>query len=190
MRGDGMRRVPPAEMAGDGSDDISDRELWRRSCTIDASEDEAAPYLDLAGFADGLLDPDERERVAERFARDPDAAADVAAVHALAGAAQDEAPPEAVIASARALVGASALHVGDVIAFAPRRRAGPGLHALAQWGSLAAAVIVAGWLGFTLGMDTSGAFVQNGSASDENFLHELLDPSTGLMRDLTEGRRT
>ena len=47
----------------------SDRDLWRRSCLTDAPEDEAARLLDLAAFADGLLEPDERDRVAALLAR-------------------------------------------------------------------------------------------------------------------------
>ncbi len=64
-----MGREPPS--------DVSDQQLWRQSCTIDVAEDEAERYLDLAGFADGLLDPDEHERIAERIDRDADAAADI-----------------------------------------------------------------------------------------------------------------
>jgi hypothetical protein len=65
-----------------------------------------------------------------------------------------------------------------------------GACALAQWGSLAAAIAIAGWLGFTLGMDTVGGLTQIGSAGDESFLNELLDPSAGLLHDLTDGVQT
>ena len=77
MRGDDTSRVP-----ADGS---SDAALWRRSRAIDMVEDEAERYLDLAGYADGRLDPDDRERVAEWLATDPVAAGDVAAARAPAG---------------------------------------------------------------------------------------------------------
>jgi anti-sigma factor RsiW len=182
MRGDGPRREPPMEM--------SDQEVWRRSRIVDATDDDAERFLDLAGFADGLLDPDDRERVAEQLAGDPDAAADIAAARALAAVPRHETPSEPVIAAAQALVGCSEQQFGKVIAFAPRRRAMPGPYALAQWGSLAAAVVVAGWLGFTLGMDTEGVFMQSGRNGDESVLDDLLDPSTAILRDLTEGPRT
>ena len=61
------------------SDWSSDRALWRRSCLTDAPEDEASRFLDLAAFADGLLEPDERDRIAALLAGDPVATDDVAA---------------------------------------------------------------------------------------------------------------
>jgi len=70
-RSEGTGREPPAE--------ASDRTLWRSAAAAETIEHEGERFLDLAGFADGRLDPDERDRVAERLARDPDAAADVAA---------------------------------------------------------------------------------------------------------------
>src|SRR5258707_4431643 len=75
-RGDGTSGPPPAA--------ASDRALWQRSATAETVEDEGERFLDLAGFADGRLDPDESERVAERLARDADIAADVAAAPGLA----------------------------------------------------------------------------------------------------------
>lgn len=182
MRGDGMEREPPME--------TPDRELWRRSLMINVIEDDAARYLDLAGLADEFLDPDDRERIAEQLARDPDAAADIAAARSLAAAARHETPPATVVARARSLVDGDPAQAAEVIPFEPRRRARPASSALAQWGSLAAAVVVAGWLGFALGMDTFGRLTQNGGGGDENFLAELLDPAPGLLRDLTEGPRT
>ena len=81
----------------------SDRDLWRRSCRTDAPEDEVARFLDLAAFADGLLEPDEHDRVAALLADDPAAADDVAAAQRLHG----EALPgglERIIARACAIV--------------------------------------------------------------------------------------
>jgi len=47
-----------------GSDPGSDRALWQKCRTTDAPEDEALRFLDLAAFADRLLDVEEQERVA------------------------------------------------------------------------------------------------------------------------------
>jgi hypothetical protein len=64
---------------------------------------------------------------------------------------------------------------------------------VARWAGLVAAVAVAGWLGFAMGSGASltlsqpAPVVQTGYGS---FLTELLDPSTGFLRDLGEGRRT
>ncbi len=97
MPGDGANGEPPAA-SPDGA-------LWRRSLTIDMAEDEDEHFLDLAGYADDRLDPDERDRIAERLAKDPMAAADVAAARAFAGSGlPDEAAPADVVARACALV--------------------------------------------------------------------------------------
>ena len=179
MRGNDTRRDPAAG--------LPDAALWRRSRTVDMTDDEAEAerYLDLAGFADGRLDPDDRERVAEWLAEDPVAAGDVAAARALAG--RPEAVSEPAIAHASALVEPQQ---GTVIPFAPRQRNRPRLQGVARWGSLVAAMAVASWLGFTLGADTSLSFAQMRQGGEDGFLREFLDPSAGFMRDLTEGTQT
>ena len=63
------------------------------------------------------------------------------------------------------------------------------MHGLIRWGSLAAAIAMASWLGFAMGSDTSLALSQSGAASDASFLPELLDPGTGFLRDLSDGLR-
>ena len=166
-----------------------DHALWQRSRTTDAPADEAARFVDLAGFADGLLDPDERERVADFLTTDPTAAADVAAAHALAGGV-DERPAgfERIVARACALVPDPQFSTARVIAFAPRPRRV--LHGLAQWGSLAAAILVASWLGFSMGSDTSLALSHPGLSSDTSVMPELFDPGTGFLRDFGENLRS
>ena len=61
---------------------------------------------------------------------------------------------------------------------------------MARWGSLVAAMAVASWLGFTLGMDTSFSYAQIRQPGEDGFLSEFLDPSTGFMRELDEGQQT
>jgi hypothetical protein len=180
-RADGTGGAPRA--------DASDRALWQRSATAETVEGEGERFLDLAGFADGRLDPDERDRVAERLARDPDATADVAAARALAtrGAAP-EAVPAPIIARACALM--SEAERGRVLLFPRTRLSPPTLPGIARWASLAAAVLVASWLGFALGTDVSVSFGQPDQASDDGFLRDMLDPSTAFLRDLTPGART
>jgi anti-sigma factor RsiW len=188
MPGDDTGRTPPAG--------LPDPALWQLSRNTDASEDEAERILDLAGFADGCLDPDDRERVAEWLAEDPLAAGDIAAARALGPRAEElEAVPERVIARACALVRSGQVNGGKsgrgtVIPFPLGRADRPQLHRIAGWGSLVAAMAVASWLGFTLGMDASGSVGQFGQATEDGFLGELLDPSTGFMRELTEGAQT
>jgi anti-sigma factor RsiW len=155
---------------------------------MDAQEDEAARFLDLAAYADGLLDIEERERVAALLAADPEAAADVRAVHALGDVERGSAGLERIVARASA-ISPDADPVGKVVPFAfrPGRRF---VQTFAQWGSLAAAVALAGWLGFAMGSDTSLALRDHRQPNATGLLPELFDPGTGLLRDLGEGLRT
>jgi anti-sigma factor RsiW len=168
-------------------DGLSDAELWRRSRVVDVAEDEAERFLDLAGYADGRLGPDERERVAERLASDPVAADDVAAARVVF---TPKTLSEPATARACALVGGSRPSGDTVIPFPFQRRYAPRLYGVARWGSLVAAMVVASWLGFALGMDTSLSFAQLRQTGDDSFLGELVDPSTDFMRDVTEGTQT
>ncbi|MGE5270653.1 MAG: hypothetical protein ACM3JG_13380 [Thiohalocapsa sp.] len=186
MRGVDDRREPAAEWP-DGS-------LWRRSRGIDARDEEAARYLDLAAFADGELDPDERERIAERLALDPEAATDVAAARDLAAGAPGLAAPAAVVARACALVrpgerpGDDAA-AGVVVPLRARPRSPSGVRGAVGWAGLAAAAAMVAWIGFTLGMDTSLTVGQR-SPGDGGFLQELLNPTSGLLPDLNAGQPT
>lgn len=173
------------------TDELSDRALWLRSRVTDAPADEAARFLDLAGFADGLLDAEECDRVAALVAGDPEAAADVAAAQGFAGGL-GETPGglERIVARACALVPDPHLAGARVIAFTPRPQHRRVLHGLAQWGSLAAAIAVASWLGFSMGSDTSIALSQPGFSSDGSLVPELFDPGTGFLRDFGESLKS
>ena len=166
----------------------SDRLLWQRSRHIDVPEDEAARFLDLAAFADGLLDAEEGERVAALLAADPDAAADVQAVRSTTCLDHGPRELERVVTRALAILPEAASPAGRVIAFVPR----PGrrlLQHVAQWGSIAAAIAVASWLGFSMGSDASLA-LSTPRQSSESALPDLFDPANGFLRDLGEGLRT
>lgn len=181
--------------------DTADELLWRRS-SLTESEDDAARLLDLAGFADArLADSDDVERIAAWLAEDPDAAADVAAARAIAGA-----PPaiasDAIVARAVALVGSPEAGAAPpppdestpdatVIPFARPPRPAPSLFQRAtRWVSLAAALVIASWLGFSLGTAASFEPRPTAQAGDDSFFGELLDPATGVMRNLTDGLET
>lgn len=166
-----------------------DRTLWQRSRDTEAAEDMAERLLDLAGFADERLDPEDRARVAELLAREPEAAADVAAARALATSAPPPVPPR-VFERAAALNLADAPQPAQVIPFPLPPWTGSGLRNVAQWGSLAAAIVMAAWLGFALGADTSMSLTRIGVQREDGFLPELLDPSPGFLRGLTEGAQT
>jgi hypothetical protein len=169
----------------------AERELWRRSAGTVIAEDEAERFLDLAGFAEGRLDPDEHERLVERLARDPDSAADVAAARSLlAGELTGDVAPAPIIARACALVEEESASTGWVIPFPRRYRPQPTLPGVARWAGLAAAMLVASWLGFDLGSSTSAAFGPIAQPSEDSLVRDMLEPSTGFVRDLTEGLRT
>src|SRR5712692_2534482 len=124
MQRDGGGRESPAG--------LSDNAVWQKSRLLDIPEDESERFLDLAGFADGHLDPDDRERVAEWLAGDPIAAGDVAAARAFAAVAvRPEAVPQSIVARACALVGPGAPQPGKIIPFALRHRYRPRLHGMA-----------------------------------------------------------
>jgi anti-sigma factor RsiW len=179
--------------ADDSQEFESDRTLWRRCRSTDTVTDEGARFLDLAAFTDGLLDQEERDRVAAILANDPAAAADVAVARAMAdGRPASTTGLESIIARATSLVAEVGSEPGLVLPFrpAPVRRLWQGV---AQWGSLAAALAVASWLGFTMGSGVSLQLsqpVQQSQAGVDSLLPELLDPATGFLRDLGEGQQT
>jgi anti-sigma factor RsiW len=167
----------------------SDRALWRRSCVTDATEDEVSRFLDLAAFADGLLEPDESDRITALLAVDPVARDDVAA--ARGGSAGPDGLPgtlERIVARACAILPSEP--TARVVAFTPPSRRRRIVHGFAQWGSLAAAMVLASWLGFAMGSDTSRALSAPISSNDASFLPELFDPGSGFLRDLSEALRT
>jgi anti-sigma factor RsiW len=176
---------------GEPSAEAADRALWQRSVTAETIENEGERFLDLAGFADDCLDPEEHDRVAERLARDPDASADVTAACALVGGGGGFAiMPAHLVERACALVSEPEPERGRVILFPGPRLSSPTLPGIARWASLAAAVMVASWLGFALGTDFSAYFGQTDQASEDGFLRDMLDPSTAFLRDLTPGSQT
>jgi hypothetical protein len=169
---------------------LSDRELWQRCRLADASEDENLRLLDLAAFAEGGMDPDEHDRIAASLAADPDGAGDVAAVRAAAdNVGMSPAAIERIVARASALRPPAPSRAGQILRL-PRPRQRFLLHGLAQWGSLAAAIAMAAWLGFTMGSDASLALRQPTVSGQDATVIELFDPATGFLHDLPAGVQT
>ena len=169
----------------------AERELWRRGSVAEIPENEFDRFLDLSGFADGRLDPDEHDRVADHLAQDPEAAADIAAARALAQRSlTGEVAPAHVIARACALVDEKPAGTAGIIPFPRRHRPQPTFTGVARWAGLAAALVVASWLGFDLGSMTSAAFGPGMQSPEDNLVRDMLEPSSGFVRDLTEGMRT
>lgn len=171
------------------SDAGSDRRLWQRCRATDAPQDEAARFLDLAAFTDGLLDADDQERVAAWLAGDPEAAADVNAARGVDEREMRFAQLERVIVRACAISPEAASESGRVVVLA-HWRGRRLVQGFAQWGSLAAAIALAGWLGFSMGTDTSVALTAPPQQSEASFLPDLFDAGPAFLRDLGEGLRT
>jgi anti-sigma factor RsiW len=187
-----MSRINDATEEPAGSD--AGRTLWRRSHTAEMPDDETGRFLDFAALADGMLDDeDEHDRVAAFVAGDPAAASDVAAARAIStGGIAMPGGLGPVIARAVALVD-EVREPASVIPFVSPPAGRRVLHGVAQWGGLAAALAFAGWLGFSMGSGASLSLSAPGQPpqlGDGNFLPELLDPSTGFLRDLGEGQQT
>ncbi|MEA2862011.1 MAG: hypothetical protein QOC72_4050 [Methylobacteriaceae bacterium] len=164
----------------------SDGEIWRLSRTRELDDAETERFLTLAAAADRRLDEDDQALVAEWLAHDPFLNTDIAA----AGTSTDgpgEAVAETILARAIALVPEK--YDGNVIALQPRVRAVRAVGEWAGWGSFVAAMAVASWLGFTLGVDTSRSLSPT-EQSAEDGLHELLDPSSNFLRELNDGAQT
>jgi len=166
----------------------ADREVWRRSQETDAAPDAAEYLLELAAFADGRLDDDDTARIAARLADDAAAEEDVAAARALGGAAMLSADSD-IIARAEALVGEDRPDA-VLIPFPVRRPVVRRWYSAATWSGLAAAMVLAGWVGFDLGSGISRAPVFNRSGVDEVSSSEFFDATPLLLRDLTENSQT
>jgi anti-sigma factor RsiW len=165
-----------------------DRAIWRRSQEIEAPADEAEHLLDLAALADNRLDEDDAARVSALIARDAGLTDDIATARVLADATMLPANEE-IVARAVALVEGSRPEVelpeAELIAFPVRPPVVRPWHSAATWSGLAAAVVIAGWLGFDLGSGLS-SISPFGLTSGNTSASELLDPGPVLLRDFTE----
>jgi hypothetical protein len=178
---------------GEPPDFEAGRTLWQRCGRIEAPEDEIERFLDLAALADGILDEDDHTRVLALTAGDPTALADVAAARTLSTSRMVMSGGlEPIIERAIAVVEGPSERSNVVpLTRLPSVRAI--LQAVAQWGSLAAAIACAGWLGFAMGSGASQSLIEPTSPtqiSNDNTLSELLDPSTSFLRDFAAGQQS
>jgi hypothetical protein len=120
------------------------------------------------------------------IAHDAGVAADVAATRTLAGMAMTAADP-AIIARAEALI-AEGRPEAMLIAFPTSRPASRPWYSAASWSGLAAAMVMAGWLGFDLGsgLSTSPLF---GRPAEDVLVNELLDTTPLVVHDFAESSR-
>jgi anti-sigma factor RsiW len=134
--------------------------------------------LMLAAYVEGRLGPAEMEAVEDWLSADADLAADVA----IARDASLSTLPEAdagIVARAMALVPAEN---GRVVPLHPSH-ASRGWQVVVRWGAMAASIVVASIVGFTLGNDT---YVSLAAHQPAISAQELLDPPSGLFTGLDE----
>jgi hypothetical protein len=72
-----------------------------------------------------------------------------------------------------------------LIAFPVRQAAPRPWYSAATWSGLAAAIVMAGWLGFDMGSGLLATPIV-GHSTDDTSASELLDPAPMLLRDFTE----
>jgi hypothetical protein len=136
-------------MAGLG--DSEERALWRQWATTQRGTESLAPdALALAAYAEGRLSEAEAEPIERWLAAHPESLNQVFADIAAARGASDAVMPlvnAAIMAKARALIPGS---IDNVV---PLRRPTPAWRNALAWSSIAASLIAASFVGFTMGSD-------------------------------------
>jgi anti-sigma factor RsiW len=122
-----------------------DRELWQRWRGLERSDVPAPDALTLAAYAEGRLSEEEAEPVENWLAANPAALAEVIAARTV--------PQSPAVASESLIADACALVAGAEGNVVPLRRSGaPWRNALA-WSSVAASLVAASFIGFSMGSD-------------------------------------
>jgi hypothetical protein len=167
----------------DRQDDAAIWRRWRSAAAMGAARAEP-DALALAAYAEGRLSETDAEAIEDWLALNPAATEDVVLARR-AEAVASPAASAAVIARAAALVGAGA----EVLAFrrpAPSRRS---WRLAASWSAMAASLVMACVLGYTVGHD-AGIYATLARGSSTALGQELLDPPTGLFNGLDEDSST
>jgi anti-sigma factor RsiW len=167
-------------------DRTDDAALWRRLRSAAAMGPAPAEpnALVLAAYAEGRLSEAEAEALEEWLAQNPAVTTDVLFARRAERTPLPAASP-AIIARASALVGTSA----EVLRFprpTPSRR---GWRSAASWGAMAASLVMAIVLGYTVGHD-AGVYAELARGSSTALGQELIDPPTGLFNGLDEDSST
>lgn len=156
---------------GDGD---NDRGLWQRWRHLAASEVPAPNALTLAAYAEGRLSEEEAESVENWLATYPEALTEVLAARAVPQS--PEIAPERLIEAASALV-PEKLGENVVLLRRPAHGAPQWRNAIA-WSSVAASLIAASFVGFSLGSDAYQKL--SPSQSGESAYADALEVSPSL----------
>lgn len=141
-------------MSGDKGVWLSDRELWQRWQALGGKGTAREPdSLSIAAYAEGRLSEGEAEAVEAWLAARPEAVDDIVAARVF-----DRRPPR--VTFEHALIRACNLVPGTVPAAQPTatvlsfgRRVAPQLRTALAWSSIAASLVCASLVGFSMGSD-------------------------------------
>ena len=159
---------------GDGAED---RTLWRRWRASEMTETRAPDALALAAYAEGRLGEAEAGPVEAWLAAHPEVLADIQTARALAPLPSDEAY-EAAVARACALVaGDDAPAASNVV---PLRRVARSWRDALAWSSVAASLVAASLVGFSMGSDASQSLWHAQTQVTSGVSADLLDASPTL----------
>lgn len=161
----------------DRQDDAAVWRRWRSATAMGAAPAEPDALL-LAAYAEGRLTEEAAETIEDWLAASPAAADDVLA--ARRGA--EVVASEAIIARAAGLVGAGA----EVLPF---RRPRQSWRVAASWTAMAASLVMATVLGYSVGHD-AGIYTTLAGGPSAALGQELIDPPTGLFNGLDEDSST
>lgn len=155
-----------------GLGDEQERLMWQR-WRADAAASAAPDALQLAAYAEGRLDETNAEAVENFLAAYPDTLNEIVAARAATetpaiGASDD------IIAKACALVSSR----GTIETVVPLRRPALRWHNALAWGSIAASLVAASFVGFTAGSDAYRTLAP--TQANESLSGDSLESSAGL----------
>ena len=161
---------------------LDDADLFRRYRAVlgEAAPDETT----LAAYAEGRLPAAAEASVAAWLAAHPGVAEDVEGARMIAALGD---PPHDAVADRIAARAEALILPANVV---PLRRSGRPRFVwreAASWTALAASVALAGWLGFSLGTDSYGAYSGDDGVAG---LSDVLDPPSGLFGTFAENPAT
>ena len=164
-------------MNGPG-DETKERALWHRWRQFAAGEAATPDALDLAAYAEGRLDEAEAVAVETWLAAHPEILADVQLARVLAPAPSDTSHA-AIVAKACALVAVSSLTPANSNVM-PLRRSVVAWRSALAWSSVAASLVAASLVGFTMGSEAYQRLTQTQVQPSENVPADILDASPSL----------
>lgn len=164
-------------MNGPG-DETEERALWRRWRQVAAGNAATPDALDLAAYAEGRLDEAEAMAIETWLAAHPEILADVQMARVLAPAPSDTSHA-AIVAKACALVTGSRLTPANSNVVPLHRGMAAWRSALA-WSSVAASLVAASLVGFTMGSEAYQRLAQTQVQPSDNVPADILDASPSL----------